>query len=344
MNITVLGAGNWGMTAALLLHGNGHRLRLWEINEKYAESMRRDRENKTFLPGFPIPDDLLVTSDLEEALTEAELVVFAVPSSYMRDTAKSVAKTNILGNDAICASLSKGLEYATISTMTDIIANELGGITTVALSGPCIADEVANGLPTTIVSASEDIQAAEQVQNAFMNQRFRVYTSPDPLGVQFGGALKNIIAISAGILDGYYRESPASLGSVAFGTNAKSALVTRGIVEIIRFGTSLGAQAATFTGLSGIGDLITTCFSGHSRNRHVGEELGRGRTLEDILGEMVMVAEGIPTTRAVHAYACDHGIDMPITEMVYKVMYSGLAPKDAVDALMSREPKPERMH
>jgi len=344
MNITVLGAGNWGMTAALLLHGNGHSIRVWEFNEKYAESMRRDHENKTFLPGFPIPEDVHVTSNLADALIDAELAVFAVPSSYMRDTAKSAANTGALGNNTLCASLSKGLEYATISTMTEIIADETGGNTTVALSGPCIADEVAHGLPTTIVSASEDIQAAECVRDAFMNQRFRVYTSPDPLGVQLGGALKNIIAMSAGILDGFYRESPASLGSVAFGTNAKSALVTRGIVEIIRFGTSLGAQAATFTGLSGIGDLITTCFSGHSRNRHVGEELGRGRTLDDILGDMVMVAEGIPTTRAVYAYAREHGIDMPITEMVHEVMYSGLAPKDAVDALMSREPKPERMH
>lgn len=330
MKIAVLGAGNWGTTVALLLDTKGHDVRLWEYNESLARDMNEHRENKTYLKGFHLPDTINVTWQLDEAVENAEMLVFVVPSSVMRQTANSVQKCCGLNGNILAVSLSKGFEHETMMTMTDIIGDELDGCTTVALSGPCIAGEVARGLPTTIVSASEDINAAHNIQNAFMTPRFRVYTSGDPQGVQFGGALKNIIAIAAGITDG-----------IGYGTNAKSALVTRGIVEITRFGALCGANPETFNGLSGIGDLITTCISAHSRNRHLGEELGKGRTTDDIVSEMVMVAEGLPTTRSVYEYARKHGIDMPITEKVYGVLFEDLSPEDAVYDLMTRERKQE---
>jgi len=330
MRIAVLGGGNWGTTAAIHLHRIGHPVSLWEYNERLARDMIGARENKTYLPGYPLPDDLLVTCRLDEAVDGAEMIVFVVPSSAMRQTAHMAGRRPGLEASAILVSLSKGLERDTMLTMTGIIGDEIAGHSLVALSGPCIADEVARGLPTTIVAASDDAQAACTVQDVFMSPQLRVYTSDDPLGVQLGGAVKNIIAIAAGINDG-----------LGYGTNAKSALITRGIVEITRFGASLGASPETFNGLSGIGDLITTCVSGHSRNRHVGEELGRGRKADDILREMVMVAEGVPTTRSVHEYARKNGIEMPITATVYGVLFEGLSPGEAVCGLMTRDRKSE---
>jgi glycerol-3-phosphate dehydrogenase (NAD(P)+) len=330
VNIAVLGAGNWGTTAALLLAGNGHRVRLWEFNNALAQTMIDTRENRTYLPGYCIPDSVLVTNDLAEALDGAGMAAFVVPSTVTRTTAKAVAATGVLADDAVLVSLSKGLEYRTLNTLTVEIAEELPHHATVALSGPCIASEVAAGMPTTIVAASGNKDAAHLVQDAFMTPVFRVYTSDDPNGVQLGGALKNIIAIAAGICDG-----------LGFGTNAKSALMTRGIVEMTRFGMLRGARAETFNGLSGIGDLMTTCMSTHSRNRRVGEELVLGKTLEDILNGMVMVAEGVPTTRAVYDFSKEHGIDMPITAQVYGVLFEGFPPDRAVRELMLRERKPE---
>lgn len=330
MNIAVLGAGNWGTSVALLLRGNGHRVSLWEYNERLAGEMIEHRENRTYLPGTPLPEDLLVTNSLAEAVENREMTVFVTPSSVMRQTAVSLRETGRLKDGAFLVSLSKGLEHDTIKTMTEVIGDELPGHPLVALSGPCIASEVARGLPTTIVSASRDQSAACVVQDTFMTPSFRVYTSDDPLGVQFGGALKNIIAVAAGINDG-----------LGFGTNAKSALITRGIVEMQRFGARMGAKPETFNGLSGIGDLITTCISAWSRNRHVGEEIGKGKTLREVLKEMVMVAEGVPTTRSVCEFSLSHGIDMPITESVYGVLFDGLAPESAVTGLMMRDRKPE---
>jgi len=330
MNIAVLGAGNWGTTAALLLDGKGHRISLWEYNERLAAAMMESRENVTYLKGYRIPEGITITSSLEEAVEDAEMVVFVVPSPAMRETARRCAKLGAAGGGTILVSLTKGLEYETLRTMTGIIEEEIHSHTAVVLSGPCIASEVAQGMPTTIVSASRDSGAARIVQDVFMTPVFRVYTSDDPLGVQLGGALKNIIAIAAGICDG-----------LGFGTNAKSALMTRGIVEMIRFGTVLGAMPETFNGLSGIGDLITTCISPHSRNRRVGEELASGRALVDILADMVMVAEGVPTTRAVREYSRAHGVDMPITEQVYGVLFEGKDPRKAVPGLMMRDRKAE---
>jgi glycerol-3-phosphate dehydrogenase (NAD(P)+) len=292
--------------------------------------MIEHRENRTYLRGYSLPDDLLVTSSLAEAVEGRDLLAFVVPSSAMRMSARALRETGEVREDAILVSLSKGLEHDTIMTMTEVIAAEIPGRCVVALSGPCIASEVARGLPTTIVSASSDCEAARIVQDAFMTPNFRVYTSDDPLGVQLGGALKNIIAVAAGINDG-----------LGFGTNAKSALITRGIVEMRRFGSLLGARSETFNGLSGIGDLITTCVSAHSRNRHLGEELGKGRRMEEVLNEMVMVAEGVPTTRCVYEYSVRNGVDMPITEKVYGVLFDGLSPKSAVSELMMRDRKPE---
>lgn len=330
MKIAVLGAGNWGTTVALLLQANGHTVRLWEFNARLAEDMREHRENRTYLPGFALPGDIFITSSLAEAVGGCGMVVFVVPSSYMRATARSLRETGALRSGAVLVSLSKGLEHDTLMTMTGIIGGEIPGHPLVALSGPCIAPEVAHGLPTTIVSASIDPESACRVQDAFMSPAFRVYTSGDPDGVQLGGALKNIIAIAAGINDG-----------LGFGTNAKSALITRGIVEMQRFGASRGARPETFNGLSGIGDLITTCVSGSSRNRRLGEELARGRQLDDILREMVMVAEGVPTARSVWDFCREHGIEMPITEKVYGVLFEGKSPESAVRDLMMRERKPE---
>ncbi len=330
MKTAVLGAGNWGTTVALLLRENGHSVSLWEYNDRLAREMLECRENRTYLPGFHLPDEILITSSLAEAAIDRRLVIFVVPSSAMRRTARALDQTGVLRKDAILVSLSKGLEHETLSTMTDIISEEIDGQRLVALSGPCIASEVARGLPTTIVSASHDHDAARAVQDAFMTPRFRVYTSDDPLGVQLGGALKNIIAIAAGINDG-----------LGFGTNAKSALITRGIVEMQRFGAHLGARPETFNGLSGIGDLITTCVSAYSRNRRLGEELAKGKSLGLILKEMVMVAEGAPTARSVYEFCRKHGIEAPITEKVYGVLFQGLSPEGAVTELMGRDRKPE---
>ncbi|HUT64007.1 MAG TPA: NAD(P)H-dependent glycerol-3-phosphate dehydrogenase [Anaerolineae bacterium] len=330
MKIAVLGAGNWGTTVTLLLHGKGHRVCLWEYNESLARDIIINRENRTYLRGFRIPEEIIITNSISETIEGAEIIVFVLPSSAMRQTSQSVKTCNMVRDDAILVSLSKGLEHDTLMTMTDIIADEINGHRMVAMSGPCIANEVAHGLPTTIVSASHDPKSARIIQDVFMTPRFRVYTSDDPRGVQLCGALKNIIAIAAGINDG-----------LGFGTNAKSALMTRGIVEMKRFGVSLGSKPETFNGLSGIGDLITTCFSSHSRNRHLGEEIGKGRSLKEILDEMVMVVEGVPTTKTVYEYSCTNSIDMPITRNVHNILFEGASPEQAVSELMLRDKKPE---
>lgn len=331
MTIAVLGAGNWGTTAALLLHGNGHDIRLWEFNERLARDMIEHRENRTYLPGVPIPDDMTVTWRIDEALTDAECVVYVVPSDVMAATAAASAESGTVRDDALLVSLSKGLEPGNLAVMTSVLGDALPGRPLVAVSGPCIAMEVSHRQPTTVVAASSDHAASQAVQELFMTPAFRVYSWDDPLGVQLGGALKNIIAIAAGVGDG-----------LGYGANAKSALITRGIVEIKRLGVALGANPDTFNGLSGMGDLITTCFSEFSRNRHVGEEIGRGRTLEAVRGEMVMIAEGVNTTRIVHDSCRERGIDMPITAIVHGILFEEIAPRDAVGMLMQRESKPEQ--
>jgi glycerol-3-phosphate dehydrogenase (NAD(P)+) len=330
MKISVLGAGNWGTTIALLLNSKGLAVSLWEFNDTLAREMNEHRENATYLKGFPLPEKIAVTSSLSEAVEDADIVAFIVPSCAMKTTASNLRKTGALKKDAALVSFAKGLEYDTMNTMTDILSEELPDYGIAAMSGPCIAIEIAKKMPSTIVAASKDDRVAEFIQDVFMTKFFRVYTSDDPKGVQLGGALKNIIAIASGICDG-----------LGLGANAKSALMTRGIVEMRRFGVLMGAKPETFNGLSGIGDLITTCISPHSRNRRVGEELVKGKSLDEILKEMIMVAEGVPTAKAVYEFSRIHNVGMPITGQVYGVLFEGVTPAETVSGLMMRDKKPE---
>jgi glycerol-3-phosphate dehydrogenase (NAD(P)+) len=325
----VLGDGAWGTAIALLLAGNPeHRVRLWSARPENARLLRERRENVRLLPGVPIPEAVQLTGDLAEAVAGADLWIAAVPTVYLRSTLQPVA--HALRGDRPVLSLAKGLENETFMRPSEILRQVLGVHRVAVLSGPSHAEEVSRGLPTTVVAAGSDLELARWVQERFSTDRFRVYTNLDVVGVELGGALKNIIGIAAGISDG-----------LKFGDNAKAALLTRGLVEMARFGVALGAEHATFFGLAGLGDLITTCSSRHGRNRHVGERLGRGEKLADILAGMSMVAEGVYTARSVHDKAARMGVEMPITTEVYRVLYEGKDPLTAVNDLMLREPKGE---
>jgi len=282
------------------------------------------------LPGVPIPPSILLTTDIAEAVAAADLVVLAVPTVYLRATVRRIAPA--LYRDVPMVSLAKGLEVETFARPTDILRQEVGVERLAVLSGPSHAEEVGRGQPTSVVAASADLDLARWIQRRFSTDRFRVYTNLDVAGVELAGALKNVIGIAAGIGDG-----------LGFGDNAKAALLTRGVVEMARFGVALGADPQTFHGLAGIGDLITTCISRHGRNRHVGESLARGEKLPQILARMNMLAEGVYTTRSVHDRALKMGIAMPITTEVYRVLYEDKDPRAAVDDLMLREPTSERV-
>lgn len=324
----ILGDGAWGTTVAILLaQEKNHRVLLWSAREENARMLRERRENINYLPGVPIPLAIELTTDIERAAT-ADLWMAAIPTVYLRKTLEPV--TEALSANKPVISLAKGVELGTFLRPTEIIRQVLGERPVAALSGPSHAEEVSRGLPTTVVAASTDGHLARRLQQSLNGERFRVYTNTDLIGVELGGALKNVVGIAAGISDG-----------LGFGDNTKSALLTRGLTEMVRFGVSLGARAETFFGLAGIGDLITTCISRHGRNRHVGERLGKGEKLPDILASMKMVAEGVYTTRSVHEQATKLGIDMPITAEIYRVLYEGKSPKAAVSDLMLREPKGE---
>jgi glycerol-3-phosphate dehydrogenase (NAD(P)+) len=325
----VLGDGAWGTAIALLLAQNPrHRVTLWSAREDNGRILRERRENGRLLPGVPIPSAVELTTDVARAVDGADLWVAAIPTVYLRPTLARVAGALHPGPPVL--SLAKGLENDTFLRPTEILARLLGVRHVAVLSGPSHAEEVSRGLPTSVVAASTDPELARWVQACFSTDRFRVYTNRDPVGVELGGALKNVIGIAAGISDG-----------LGFGDNAKSALLTRGLVEMTRFGVALGAKAQTFMGLAGLGDLITTCVSRHGRNRRVGERLGRGERPADILAGMSMVAEGVYTARSVHERALQMGIDMPITAEVYRVLYEGKDPRAAVDDLMLRSPRGE---
>ncbi len=327
-NICIIGDGGWGTTLGILLSGKGCSVTLWGAFPDYIETFRRARQNIKFLPGVKLPDSFKLTSDLEEALRNKDIVVLAVPSQYMRAVLMMLKMENLEGK--VLVSVAKGIENTTLKRMSEVIGEILGARQVAVLSGPTIALEVVNGVPTSAVIASKDRILASELQDLFMTERFRIYTNDDVIGVELGGSLKNIIAIAAGTLD-----------ALGFGTNSKAALLTRGIVEMARLGVAMGAKRDTFYGLSGLGDLTTTCTSQYSRNRWLGEEIGRGRKMKDIVKETEMVVEGVATARSAYDLSKKYKVDMPITTEIYRVLYENKDPKQAIRDLMTRPSKTE---
>ena len=331
MHVTVLGSGGWGTTLAILLSENSHQVRLWSYRETDAATIRRTRENSAYLPGIRIPESIDATGNLPEAVEDAEMIVAAVPSQFLRGVLVQLKELPLARR--LVVNVAKGIENGTLMTMSEMIHDVLPDLPTSSistLSGPSHAEEVSRRIPTTVVAGSTEMETAKRVQSAFMRPYFRVYASSDLRGVEMGGSLKNVIAIAAGIIDG------ANLGD-----NTKAAVMTRGIAEIARVGVALGAQVRTFGGLSGIGDLMVTCMSRHSRNRHVGVEIGKGRKLPEILSEMVMVAEGVATARSAYDLAQRVGVEVPIIAEVRKILFEGKDPLVACHDLMTRDPKGE---
>jgi len=325
MKITVLGAGAWGTALARMLAKRNHRVVLWDFFPETVEAIRKTGRNERYLPGIELPAGLQAEADANKAVADAELVVVASVSKAFRGV------TKVLGDfNGIVVSVAKGLEFETGDTMTDILKETTPRARIVAMSGPTLAMEVARGVPTAIVAASADAAAAQTVQVLFHSPAFRVYTSNDVHGVELGGALKNVIAIGAGVCDG-----------IGFGDNSKAALVTRAVAEMRRLGVACGAQAETFTGLSGLGDLMVTCFSKLSRNRGFGERLGRGEKAEAIVASMVAVAEGYPTARSAHELARKCKVVTPVIDEVYAMLYEGKDVRQAVQDLTARESKAE---
>lgn len=326
--IAVLGAGGWGTALAVLLSEKNYPVTLWENFPDYAGILIKNRENKKFLPGVHIPETIKITSDITMAVENSPVIILAVPSHVARDILNRIKNNNI--SSGIFVSVIKGIENKTLKRISEIVKEILGNVKFAVLSGPSHAEEVSRKMPTAVVAASKDISTAKYVQNLFCTPYFRVYTSKDIIGVEYGGALKNIIAIAAGIVDG-----------LSFGDNTKAALMTRGLVEISRLGVKMGADSFTFAGLSGIGDLIVTCGSKHSRNRAVGAQIGSGKTLKTVLSHMEMVAEGVKTAKSAYELSRKYKVDMPITEAVYKVLFKNKDPKKAVYSLMTRSYKSE---
>ena len=326
--VSVIGAGSWGTALAILLEKNGHEVTLWSHREEEAKELAKSREHKSKLPGVQIPERIEITGNLESALQAKDVLVFAVPSVAVRSTAKKVAPYVKKGQ--LIVNVAKGIEETTLMTLTDIIEEEIPGAKGCVLSGPSQAEEVSRGLPTTCVVGAKDKETAEFLQNVFMSPVFRVYISPDILGIELGGALKNVIALAAGTADG-----------LGYGDNTKAALITRGITEIARLGIAMGAKADTFYGLSGIGDLIVTCASKHSRNRKAGYLMGQGRSMQQAMDEVNMVVEGVYSAKAGLALSQKYKVEMPIIEQVNKVLFEGKAPAAAVKELMVRDKKIE---
>ena len=325
----VLGAGSWGTALSVHLARAGHRVRLWSRDPALAEGMRATAANTRYLPGISFPADVTPTDSLSVALDDAAFVVVAVPSHGLRAVVRAAAP--LIRPDAIVVSGAKGLEVDSLARMSQVIEGETEGrVPVVVLSGPTFASEVARGLPAAVLAASSDAAAAARVQENFRGRGFRLYASDDVAGVEIGGALKNVIAIAAGAVEG-----------LGLGHNAMAALITRGLAEISRLACAEGGRRDTLAGLSGLGDLVLTCTGSLSRNRHVGIELGRGRPLRDILAGMHMVAEGINTTRAALALGARHGIELPIASQMHMVLESRTAPLDAVQALMGRRQRAE---
>jgi glycerol-3-phosphate dehydrogenase (NAD(P)+) len=328
--VAVLGAGSWGIAIAKLLDATGHTVRLWEFDPQAADRLAKLRTLPEKLPDIALGPAVEVTNDLALALEGSRAVIFVTPSSAIRPTARRIREA--ISSDALVVSLAKGIEVDTGLRMTQIISSELSGRPVVALVGPSHAEEVARGIPTAVVAACDDLAEAGRAQALFSTDRFRVYTSEDTIGVELAAALKNIVAIAAGIVDGLGYETA---------DNLKGALMTRGLAEITRLGVKMGAKPETFAGLSGVGDLITTCLSRHSRNRHVGEQVGHGRPLAEVLASMSMVAEGVHTTKAALRLAEIHQVDMPIARAVASVLFDGQPAGQVLRDLMTRPPQPE---
>lgn len=330
--VAVLGAGSWGTALAKHLAQKGCATRLWARSHDLAEQIRRTRKNPSYLQSVRLPDPLIATSQLDEALEGAEVVIFVVPSHGLRDLARRTA--SLLPRRAAIVSATKGIENESLMLMTQVLADELGSEIVprlCALGGPSFAKEVASELPTAVCVASSHCETARGVQAVLASDRFRVYTTEDVIGVELGGALKNVIAIAAGAADG-----------LGFGHNARAGLITRGIAEISRLATHLGANPQTLAGLSGMGDLVLTCTGDLSRNRSLGKELGRGRSLPQVLSEMRMVAEGVRTAKSAYDLAQREAVDMPITTEVYRALYEGKSPISAVESLLGRALRAER--
>ena len=328
--ISVIGSGGWGIALTILLHKNGHDLTIWSFDKKEAEELKKTRQNKTKLPNILLPEDVKVTDDLKEAVDDKDILILAVPSKAIRSVSKSLK--NIIKDNQIVVNVAKGLEEDTLETMTDIIEEELKDKNpkVAVLSGPSHAEEVGRGIPTTCVVSAHNKELTLYLQNIFMNPSFRVYTSPDMLGVEIGGALKNVIALAAGIADG-----------LNYGDNTKAALITRGIKEIASLGVAMGGEQSTFYGLTGLGDLIVTCASMHSRNRRAGILLGQGKTLNEAIKEVNMVVEGVYSAKSALMAAKKYNVEIPIIEQVNAVLFQNKNAAEAVNELMIRDKKLE---
>ena len=328
MKIGVLGAGSWGTALAKVLGINGHDVMLWSALPAEIEMIKTHRELIDKLPGVKIPDNVVATTDLEETCKEKELLVFAVASPFVRATAKKAAQ--YIKNGQLIVNVGKGIEADTLDTLTDIIEEEIPQCEIAVLSGPSHAEEVSREIPTTCVVGAKTEKSALLIQDIFMNDKFRVYTSPDIIGIELGGSIKNVIALAAGIADG-----------LGYGDNTKAALMTRGIAEISRLGIAMGGKVETFSGLSGVGDLIVTCMSQHSRNRKAGYLIGQGLSMDEAMKEVKQVVEGVYSAKATLQLSKKYNIDMPIVEQVCKILFEGKSPKEAVSDLLLRDKRSE---
>lgn len=326
--IGVIGAGSWGTALAVVLAKNGHQVTVWSIIEDEITMLKEKHEHVDKLPGVKLPYSMEFTTDLEQAVRTSDMLVLAVPSIFTRSTAKSMAPFVKDGQIIVC--VAKGIEETTLMTISDIVEQEIPNADVAIMCGPSHAEEVGVGLPTTVVAGARTKATAEKIQDVFMDEVFRVYTSPDVLGMELGGSLKNVIALAAGVADG-----------LGFGDNTKAALITRGIAEISRLAIAMGAKAETLAGLTGIGDLIVTCASKHSRNRKAGMLIGQGYTMEEATKEVKMVVEGIYSAKAARALAQKYEVDMPIIDIVNQVLFENMSAKEAVVELMEREKRSE---
>lgn len=327
-NVGVLGAGSWGTALSVLLSENGHQVTVWSIDKEEVKMLTEKREHAAKLPGVRLPENLVVTNELKEAIDGKDFLVLAVPSPFTRATAKKMSP--YVKEGQIIVDVAKGIEETTLMTLSQQIEQEIPQADVAVLSGPSHAEEVGRKLPTTCVIGAKSRKTAEYLQSMFMSRVFRVYTSPDILGIELGGSLKNVIALAAGIADG-----------LGYGDNTKAALITRGIAEIARLGVKMGGKIETFTGLTGIGDLIVTCASRHSRNRKAGMLMGRGYTMEEAMHEVQMVVEGVYSAKAALALARKYQVDLPIIEQVNQVLFHGQSARDAVEELMLRDRRVE---